>query len=159
MTEEKKHPRPATTAPPYPPPMEDEPPTDPRIRLLRKQFFTTRVIVALFTGGFSAVSLGAVLVASEKLRDVAADAGAKGAKEVVGDVEATKRKIEVVDADLQQHKAADAQAQRELKEDVHAMREELREVYKSNRSGDRSPVLERPVPPLPPPQPTKDGGR
>jgi hypothetical protein len=122
-----------------------EEPTNPRIRRSNQ---LTRLLSLGVAGGFSILTLASVAFAYEKLRDVAKDAGVDGAKMVVGDIEETKRKVQVVDADLQQHKAAEAQVQRELKEDVHAMRGELRELYRSQRTGDRSPVLERPLPPL-----------
>lgn len=145
-----------------------EEPTNPKMKALQKKIISTRVLVGVLTGVFSTFSVGGVLLVARSLRAEARDAGAEGAKDVVNDVDAMKRAVNVLDADLQTHKAAAAQAQRELKEDVHAMRDELRELYKSNRTGDRSPVLEKPVPPLPPPPPpapprpplfVKDGGK
>lgn len=164
-----EHPRPSPSPrPAFPPDLEVEEPTNPKMKALKKQLINTRVIVGIFTGAFSAISLTAILLTARTLRAEARDAGADGAKEVVNDVEAVKRAVTVIDADLQQHKADDAQAKRELLEEVHGFRGELRELYKSGRTGDRSPVLEKPVPPLPPPPPPqppraplfpKDGGR
>jgi len=125
--------------------LDEEPKTNPAIR---KSNLRTRIFALIVSGGFSGLGLGGVAYAYDKLRTDAADAGAAAAQKVVGDVDATKRKVDVVDADLQQHKAAEAQERLEIKQDLHARGEEIRDLYKAVMEGKRSDRLERPLPPL-----------
>lgn len=100
-----------------------------------------RLATWIGAGVLSAVTLGGVAIAYDKLEAKAADAGSSAAEvkmaPVVEAVKGHEARLQVLE-----------QTSKQTQGDVHEARGELRDLYKAVMEGKRSERLERPVPPL-----------
>lgn len=120
------------------PPRPTEEGTDPFIRLAVGR---SKIVATLIAGGFSAISLGGIVMAYEHLRGVSYAAGQ----------EAARVEIAQVKADVDSLKVRTTQAEQtgtQTRQEVWEARGELRDLYKAQMEGKRSARLEREVPPL-----------
>lgn len=124
-----------------PPDLEDEEPTNPRIK--RSNYFT-RLMSLGVAGGFSVATLGGMAYAFDSLEHRAKDAGADAAKTEVVGLRAT------VDADHAVLQVVVKQ-QAQQSDDTHELQKDVRALYKAVLTGQPQERLERPPTP-------KDGG-
>lgn len=136
-------PKPRITPRPYTHDLEEEPLTDPHVRIRSK---LSALIISVATSG---VTLAGVAYAYDKLEAKAADAGTKAAvlqvAPVVEGLKGHEARLQVLE-----------QTSKQTQADVHEARGELRDLYKAVMDGKRSARLEAPVPPISPA--AKDGG-
>ncbi len=138
---DEKPPRPVSVSPPDP---GDEGPSGlhPVLKSdMRKAFRINEAftLVVSMLVGLAALWMGQYIFVSQA-RAAAKEVADSGIEQMKSEVQAAKLRLDQVE-----------QAQKEVKSDLHEVQVDIRELYRSSRTGQKSERLEKPAP-------VKDGG-